>query len=180
MRQLFRFSFIPFLFMLLIGCAPYAKDIRVETELAPKADITSYKSYAWLGDVSILNDPNEKWKPSGLDISSEIKFVIDRELRASGLHLSNDKPDLAVSFLVGADMDSMQLKIDPESKLESLKNVPEAALVVILIDVATENVIWLGKAEGEVQEDADPVLVQKRIDYAITKMFKELNGKSWF
>ncbi len=180
MRQLSLFTIIPFLLVLLAGCAPYAKDIRVETELDPKANISAYKSYAWLGDVSILNDPNEKWQPSGLDISSEIKFMVDRELRASGLHLSDDKPELAVSFLVGADMESMQLKADPDSKLESLKNIPEAALVVILIDVATENVIWIGKAEAEVQEGADQELVRKRIDYAITKMFKELNGKSWF
>ncbi len=180
MRQLSLFTIIPFLLVLLVGCAPYAKDIRIETELDSKADITAYKSYAWLGDVSILNDPNEKWQPSGLDISSEIKFMIDRELRAGGLHLSDDKPDLAVSFLVGADMESMKLKADPDSKLESLQNVPEAALVVILIDVATENVIWLGKAEGEVQKGADQEQVRKRIDYAITTMFKELHGKSWF
>jgi hypothetical protein len=180
MRQLSLFTIIPFLLALLAGCAPYAKDILVETELDPKTNISAYKSYAWLGDVSILNDPNEKWQPSGLDISSEIKFIVDRELRASGLHLSDAPPELAVSFLVGADMEAMKLKVDPDSKLESLKNVPEAALVVILMDVATENVVWIGKAEGEVQEGANPEQVRQRIDYAITEMFKELNGNAWF
>ena len=77
-------------------------------------------------------------------------------------------------------MQSLKLKQNPKSKLAVLTNVPDATLVVILIDTATKDIIWISKAEAEIQQGHDAELVRKRIDYTITKMFKALNKKSFF
>ena len=168
------------LLCLLAGCAPYAKDIRVKTMIGHNANIYDYKSYIWLENISTLNDPSGKWQPSGLDIAGEIKFFIDRELRDHGLHLSTTQPEISVSFQVGANMQSLQLKKDPKSKHAILINVPDASLMVILADTATQSIIWIGQAEAEIQQGHDAELVRKRIEYTITKMFKELNKKPLF
>lgn len=177
MRQLL-FA-LPLLF-LLSGCVSYTQDIRVKTELGINANLSKYKSYTWLDTVTTLNDPSGKWQPSGLDIAQEIKFFIDRELGDHGLYLSSTNPELAVTFELGANMQALQLKTDPDSKLAVLTNVPDAALMVVLIDTATNNIIWISKAEAELQQQDSKEIVLKRIDYTITEMFKALNKKSFF
>ena len=47
------------LFILLSAACATAptSDIKVETEAAPGADLTAYKTYAWLAAAKIVNDP---------------------------------------------------------------------------------------------------------------------------
>ena len=168
------------LLALLAACVPYAKDIRVKTEIGINADISGYKSYTWLETISTLDDPSGKWQPPGFDIAGEIKFLIDRELRKQGIHFSTVNPELAVSFQIGANMRALKLVKDPKSKQGVLINAPDAALMVVLIDTASRNIIWISKAEAEIQQGHDTELVRKRIDYTITKMFKALPKKSFF
>lgn len=161
--------------LLLAGCASMTSDIKVDAAVDPKARLSGYKTYAWLGSMKLLNDPDQRWEAPKIDVAGDIKYLIDRSLRKRGIMLSKpDKADLAVAFFVGVDMEAMQLKTDPKTKKELLQNVPEGALVVVLIDAETGYVIWVGKATAEIQENASPELVRERLDYAITEMFKKL------
>ena len=168
------------LLFLLAGCAPYTKDIKVKTAVGHNANISDYNSYIWLNIITTLNDPSGKWQPPGLDIAGEIKLLIDRELTNRGIYLNTIDPGLAVAFQLGADMQALKLKTDPKSKLAVLTNVPDAALMVFLIDTESQSIIWIGKAEAELQQDIDAELIRKRIDYTITEMFKQLNKKLLF
>ncbi|WP_221895441.1 DUF4136 domain-containing protein [Bathymodiolus japonicus methanotrophic gill symbiont] len=172
---------MPFsLLILLQCCVPYTRDIEVKTEVGTQADLSDYNTYTWLETMSTLNDPSGKWQPTGLDLAGEIKFFIDRELQDHGLHLNTTDPELGVAFQFGADMQSLKLQQNPKSKLAVLSNVPDATLAVILIDTVTKDIIWISKAEAEIQQGYDAELVRKRIDYTITKMFKALGKKSFF
>jgi hypothetical protein len=119
-------------------------------------------------------DPEGQWEPPQFDADAEIKFLIDRELRAHGMAESSSNPDLIVAFAAGIDMATMEIKTDPESKLETLENVPKGALSVILIDAKTGLAIWGGIATGEVQQNPDQNVTKQRLDYAVTSMFKQL------
>jgi hypothetical protein len=68
----------------------------------------------------------------------------------------------------------MEIKIDPESNLETLENVPMGALTVILIDAGTGLAIWGGVATAEIQQNPEQDVIKKRLDYAVTSMFKQL------
>ena len=81
-------------------------------------------------------------------------------------------PDLLVAFAAGVDMTNLELKEDPESEKEMLTNVPKAALVVALIDANTGYTVWLGFAEGDVQEQQTIENIRARIEYAVTEIFK--------
>jgi hypothetical protein len=161
--------------LLVTGCATsVTKDISVDTDSDPKTNFSGYKSYAWLGSATIVYDAEGKWEPPSFDADAEIKFLIDRELRKRGMVEDSLNPDMIVIFAAGVDMDVMQYKVDPESEIDLLENVPLGALSVVLVDADTEIVIWAGLATAEIQEEPSSEVVKKRLDYAVTEMFKEL------
>lgn len=160
--------------LLIAGCASVTKDIRIQSEVAPKANLQGYSSYAWLGSAAIVYDPQGKWEPPQFDADAEIKFLIDRELRQHGLTESSVNPDMIVAYGAGIDMARLELKFDPEDELERLTNVPKGALVVVLVDATTGLAIWGGVATADIQENPTQDEIKQRLDYAVTKMFDRL------
>ena len=65
----------------LSACATAGKDIRAVTVVDPKVNLDGYKTYAWLGGVGSVHDPKGLWTPVGFDFDSEIRFLVDTELR---------------------------------------------------------------------------------------------------
>ena len=162
------------LIVFVAGCASVTKDIRVETDADPKINFSGYSSYSWLGSAAILYDPKGKWEPPQFDADAEIRFLIDRELHDHGMTESSANPDLIVAYAAGIDMETLKIKINPESGLETLTDAPEGALVIVLVDANTGVAIWSGVATAEIQENPDQEVVKKRLDYAVSSMFKKL------
>jgi hypothetical protein len=161
--------------LLVTGCATsMTSDIKVDSEADETVKFSGFKTYAWLGSASILYDPAGKWEPPGFDADAEIKFLIDRELRARGLSEDLTNPGLVVVFAAGIDMTAMREEVDPNSNIEALKNIPEGAITVVLVDAATGFAIWAGLATGDIQENPEADVVKQRLDYAVTEMFKLL------
>jgi hypothetical protein len=149
-------------------------DIQIQTEAAPKANFSGYKSYAWLGAATLVSDAAGQWKAPGFDLDNEVKHLIDRELRARGMSESRSQPDLVVAFALGVDMDSLKLKMNPETKLDVLANVPTGGLMTVMVDASTGFVIWAGVAGAEITPGIDAKTAKGRLDYAVTQMLKEL------
>jgi len=161
--------------LLLTGCASsVTKDIIVEAEADPTINFSGYTSYTWLGSAAIVFDPEGKWEPPQFDADAEIKFHIDRELRERGMTEDSVDPDLIVGFAAGIDMSSMEIDIDPKSNLTTLDNVPLGALTVILVDARTGFAIWAGIATAEIQQSPSQETIKKRLEYAVSLMFKKL------
>jgi len=159
--------------LLIASCVTLTNDIEVETHTSPDVDFSTYKSYAWAGSAQIVFDPIGQWEQPTLDTDEEVKFNINRELRSHGLFEVTSNPDLLVAFAAGVDMTTLELKEDPNAKKPVLTNVPKAALVVALIDARTGYTVWLGYAEGRVQKQQSIENIQKRINYAVSQMFKD-------
>lgn len=164
------------LLVFLAGCAStnVTKDIMVKTDVDPKANLSGYKSYAWLGAAAIVFDEQGQWEAPQFNVGAEIKFLVDRELRAHGMSEDSVNPDLVVAYSVGIDMDSMEIKTDPENDLEVLKNIPQGALTVILVDAQTGLAVWAGVASAELQEYPTIETSKKRLDFAVSEMFSKL------
>jgi len=168
-----------FIFILIIsysimtGCAiTPTDDIKIEAEADPKVKFSGYKTYAWLGSLGILKDPEGKWKQPGFDVDKEIHFLIDRELRSRGLSETSNNPDILVAYATGVNMSALKVKENPETKQKFLKNVPKGSLLVILSDPSTEYVMWIGRAKAEVQNNLEADVYKARLDYAVTNMIK--------
>ena len=161
--------------MLLAGCSSVpTKDIVVDVEVDPKANFSGYKSYAWLGAAAIVRDAYGQWEPPEFDADAEIKYLIDRELRERGMSENTANPDLIVAFAAGIDMDALGLKVDPETQMDMLANVPQGGLLIVLVDSESGFVIWIGVATAEILEDPDAQTVKARLDYAVTQLLKRL------
>ena len=147
------------------GCSTFPKDdIKVESEVDPKANMSGYKTYTWLAAVGILEDAEGHWEPPKFDADAEIEFRINEALRKHGMSQTSNDPDLYVAYALGVDMDALELKTNPETKLSSLENVPKTALVVMLIDSETEIVTWVSVATGELK-NLDPETMKKRLEF---------------
>ena len=83
-------------------------------------------------------------------------------------------PDVIVAFATGVNIDALVLKVDPESKIEWLANVPRGGLVIALIDDESGFVIWAGVATAEIQQSPNAKTVKARLDYAVTQLFQQL------
>ena len=160
--------------MLFAGCATTpTKDIQVEAQTDPKAKMSGYKTYTWLMSAAILNDAYGQWEPPAFDADTEIKHLIDRELRKRGLSEKSVNPDMVVAFAAGIDMDALEVKVDPNGDMRAL-NVPTGGLAVMLVDSQTGYIIWMGVATADVQDRPDTQTAKARLDYAVTKLFRKL------
>jgi hypothetical protein len=163
--------------MLLSSCASTpTKDIVIDAQADPKANFSGYKTYAWFGLAAIINDPYGQWEPPAFDADAEIKYLIDRELRKRGMSQSSPfvNPDVIVVFAAGIDMNTLELKVGTESKIDILANVPQGGLVVVLVDGQSGFVIWAGAATAELQQSPSAKTVKARLDYAVTQLFRKL------
>ena len=161
--------------MLFSGCASTpTKDIAVAAQADPKVNFSGYKTYAWLGAAAILHDIYGQWEPPEFDADAEIKYLIDRELRKRGMLENSSDPDLIVVFAAGIDMDALELKVDPETKINTLENVPRGGLVIALVDGESGFAIWAGVATADIQERPDTKMAKARLDYAVTQLFRKL------
>ena len=158
----------------LAGCASVpVDDITTESEADPKVNFSGYKTYAWLGAAGILHDPQGQWEPPKFDADAEITFLIDQALRKRGMTEVNDNPDMLVAYALGMDMAALKAKEDPASNMHMLENVPQGALIVVLIDPETEFVTWVSVATGELK-GLKPETAKLRLKYAVNKMFSGL------
>jgi hypothetical protein len=161
--------------MLFAGCSSVpTKDIQIETQANPKTNFDGYTTYAWLGSAAILRDPSGQWEPPEFDADTEIRHLIDRELRKRGMSETTDNPDMMVTFAVGVDMEAQEIKVDPKTKMEVLEDVSAGGLLVIFIDPSSGFVTWAGAATAKLLEQPDTEMSKARLDYVVTKMLKDL------
>ena len=161
--------------LLLAACSSVPTgDIEIDAAADEKARFAGFKSYAWLAEAAILRDPEGHWTPPSFDADAEIKFLIDRELRGRGMTEESSEPDLFVVYAVGVDMEALKLKKKPDSEMDVLTKVPQGGLVIALVDARSGFVVWVGVAQGELQEDAEEATVKARLDYAVTHLLKKI------
>jgi hypothetical protein len=162
--------------LLVVACAStkLTKDIDVDAQAVPGVNVNKYKSYAWVATAQILNDPQGQWEPRDFDADAEIQFLIDRELRKRGVTQVDRNPDMLVAYIAGVDMEALELKKDPQQDMEVLRNNPKGALAVIFINPVNGKALWAGVAEANVQGQRSSEDTKKRLDYAVSEMFRKL------
>ena len=159
---------------LLSGCASHTKDIEIDAQADPDIDFASYETYAWLGASAIVNDPNNQWNASTFDAAVEVKNQVDSRLQKRGMSEDTSDPDFLIGFAAGVDMEALDLKEDPDTKMDVLANVPQGGLVLVFVDAESGFVSWVGVATGDVQDETDDETIKKRLDYAVDQLIKKL------
>lgn len=159
---------------LMAGCATVpTDDIEISAEADKTVNFGALKSYAWLGEAAILNDPYGHWESPDFHAGAEIAYQIDTALRNREMTQVVADPDVLVAYAIGVDMAAKKFRQNPETKVGNFENVPQAGLVVVLVDPRTEYMIWRAVAKGELK-NAGADMAKKRIDYVIRSMFEKL------
>jgi ABC-type nitrate/sulfonate/bicarbonate transport system substrate-binding protein len=83
-------------------------------------------------------------------------------------------PDVLVGFAAGIDMATLEIKENPDNKMQTLENVPKGALVVMLVDPKTRQPVWVGEALANVQKKLPSKDVKARLKYAVKEMFDQM------
>jgi hypothetical protein len=138
------------------------------------ADFTKYKTYAWTAIAGGLNDPDNRWTRPELDVINEVKFLIDRELRAMGWTEVADNPDGLIAYGIVVDMEAIRVKYDPNNTMAVGEIIPTGALYIALVDGETNNTAWLGGAAAPLLEGPEADVVKQRLDYAVTNIISTL------
>ncbi len=162
--------------LVISGCSSGFKDIHVETEANPKVNFEGYSSYAWAAAAAIVRDPAHQWTPPDLNIGAEIMFLVDRELRARGMSEVQQSPDVLVIYALGVDMKALGVVTDPDDKEERFEEIPKGGVIIVLADPESRQVMWVGGAVADLLEEPNAELTKKRLDHAITTMFKKFPG----
>lgn len=164
--------------LLVTACATVdTSDIEVVSRASPETTFTSYQTYAWLETARIVNDPLGQWEPPGFDADAAVKAMVDRELGRRGMVVAGGSPDLLVTFVAGIEMTSFEVREGQGNPLPSLQTIPKGALVVLLVDGASHQPVWVGVAGGDVKRQQAADAVRKRLDYAVTEMFRQFPGE---
>jgi hypothetical protein len=81
---------------------------------------------------------------------------------------------MIVGFTAGINMEALGLKENPETKVVTVENIPKGGLALVFIDASTGYMIWIAAALGEIQQEPSIDTARKRLDYAVSEMFKLL------
>jgi len=162
--------------LLFLGCAPKAQtsDIKTQTAADETVKFAGYKTYTWFAGVGMVRDDTGKWDNDDIDVTAELKFLIDKKLRERGLNESSSSPDLFIGFLVVADVNQLKQITDRGGKVTSIEGVGESALVIEVIDAKTERTVWVGAAAGDAQTGRTSDEIKARLDYAVTQLLEGL------
>jgi len=154
------------------GCVS-TSDIEVETVTNEKANFKGYKTYQFLEDSGVVEmNSDGKVKDAASDVSAMIEQIINDQLQKKGKAPVSKSPDFFVAYVGGSDKDAIKVRLDDKGK-QIVEKAPEAALLIMLIDANTGEVLKVSTAEGELK--ALPKAEQKeRIEYAVKKMLQDI------
>jgi hypothetical protein len=175
-----RYGSVAFVLSLaLSACASKGTDIKVDTVVDPKANLSGYHSYAWFTQDSALKDPNQAWAPVNFDIYQELQYLTDHELRDRGMQFAPEtvKPDLYASFLVVVNMNAQADAIRKRyGDKADLTNLHEGGLVIALIDPASDKAVWAGTATAQVNPKRTDAEAKELLGKAVHKIFETYPG----
>jgi hypothetical protein len=155
----------------ITGCVS-TSDIEVETVKSEKANLKGYKTYEIIKESGATDEIKKEKTLENVDIDASLKKMINEELAKRGKVEVKENPDFYVAYLLGSDMNAMRITLDKEGR-STIANVPEAAMILMLVDADTGSIIWLSTAEGE-YKSLPREAKHKRMKYTIEKMLKGL------
>ena len=150
------------------------KDIEIVTNADQTVNFGAFQTYGWLASTGLIRDAEGRWSGAPFNIGERIQYLVDQEFGKRGIQLNNADPELLVIYGIGVDMDNLDLKTDEKTDYLTATNVPAGSLLIVLVDARTGYTVWVASAEADIQDNPDEETMKKRLEYAVSNMFKEL------
>jgi hypothetical protein len=180
-----RISALAVVIGLLVACESTP---QINTVTAPSANLSSYKTYGFVAQPGTNRGGNTT------PLTTYFETSIARQMDARGYHKVDANPDLLVNFNA-----NVQEKADVESmpgpyaggyygyrggmyaglggpQVETV-HYKEGTANIDVVDASKRQVVWEGKAEGELT-DAAMKNPQGAVDKVVTQMFAQFPGRA--
>ncbi len=149
-------------------------EVRAEINICTK--LGGYHSYHWQASSVQVENPEQSWKPPAFDIDAELHRLINAQMQAKGYKKVAAAGDMVIAYSAGVSFDNLKLEAKQHTQLDILDNAPSAAMVVMLIDDCGQ-IIWAGRANGELSQNTTDDVVKQRMAYVIKEMFSYLPAR---
>ncbi len=156
------------LLMSINGCVQ-TNDIEVESVNNEKVNLKAYKTYQFLEDSGIVKeDKNGKLQRSNSKVAALVEEIINEQLQKHGKKPTAKDPDFLVAYVGGSNKDAVVAKLDEKGK-QIVEKKPAAALMIMLVDADTGEILRIATAEGDLK-NLPLDKKRERIEYAVQKM----------
>jgi hypothetical protein len=163
----------------VLGCS----SITVNYDYDKKADLTSFKTYAWLPDPATpsKNVKDELARNSLVD--QRVKNAVNRGLAEKGFRQDAKKPDFLVSYHTGVE-DKVNVADwgynyswgypywGPTGRNISVHQYKEGTLILDFISPKNLTLVWRGIAQAVLPTRETPEKSEKLINEAVDKILK--------
>jgi len=184
-----------FFLLLALTCliSASAEAQKMDIDYAEKADFSSYKTYSWGKGTPAPNPRTDQ----------QIVTDIDERLAAIGWKKVESDPDLVViyhvsvnpettitTYSVGGPWDGYQWSwynygggyvmggtVGAGTPTTKVQTIVMGELIVDITDVRRKSFIWRGSAKDTLK-DSNPDKIRKKVDKAISKLFKSFPPKT--
>ena len=145
----------------LMACA----SAQVSSEYDKTADLSRYRTYAWITGTQAANPL----------IEQRIKSAVDQQLAARGLKRVKESPDLQVATHASTRVEQ---QVNTESlgygyaeagwsgNMVNVRNVDVGTLLLDLVDASSQQLVWRGMATAVVGH----TMSQEKMDKTVGKM----------
>jgi hypothetical protein len=131
--------------------------------------MAGYKTYQIVEGSGIVDDTKSS---ATANINTDMREIMNTELAKKGKTKVSENPDFYVAYAAGKDVEAVTMKLDADGKA-TIEARPEAAILLVLVDAQTGQIIAISEAEGKAK-DLSPEDTKKRLTYAIRKMLEGL------
>ena len=153
----------------LTGCVS-TSDIQVENAQSEKVNLNGYKTYQFIEGSGFAKDTSKETLTQNNSVSAEIESLINSELTKKGKVAVSKDPDFFVAYLGGTDSEAVKKRVNKEGK-EVIEKSPEAAMVLMLVDADSGDIIWMSTAEGDAKSGSKKDQ-SERLKFAVKKMLQ--------
>ena len=173
MSNVLKTSLLAFMLIGFNGCSTSTSDIAVTSAKSEKANLEGYKKYTIIKKSGVNDELKLHNALKGGNIDAKLQAIVRAELNKRGkTEVPTNESDFFVAYMLGADTTAMKIKLNDQAKA-SLKDVPSAAMVLMLVSSTTGELIGLSTAAGEFKNLPEKE-VNERLEYTVKKMLSEL------
>jgi len=141
------------------------------------ANFSSYSTYAWLNvPTNTVGGSVKTARTKNTLLDKRIKSAVDREMKAKGLTVDTESPDLLAAYHVGVEdkvnVTDWGYRYSYDYWGWGGRNIDvyqytEGTLIVDLIDAQTKELVWRGAATATLDENPSPEKADARIQQAV-------------
>ena len=160
------------LLLLAASCTSVVGDIRTASHKFDDTNVRALKTYQWDLSMTARKDTTGTWATSDYDLNLALRRAVDKELAGRGYRQVESGADMRVALLLLASREEAAAAQARAADADSDGTLTEGALLVEISHGATGRLLWRGAARSESKKINSAAEVERRIDYAVSRMFE--------